>query len=493
MKCFISFIVFFLTFFKVNAQEAEDIFPEEIRYSVGATINSSSNGQVPFWLRTNKFGAIPLDGFSGTLRGTVHKDYDLQKKIDWGIGVDVMSNYGNTLNLQVIEAFLKVKKGAFQIKAGRSKDFIGLADPFLSSGSFSISGNALGIPKIEISLPQYTYLPFTKGNVAVKGNFSFGFIGEEPLSQRSNQIYYVLNSSASTNFHQKSFYLQIGKPESKLKLSGGFDHNVTWGDENNFFRDWNLSGFKTTVKAITGGVHKMSKVGNHIGSIDQKIEYDFPLVKLSGYHQFFYDVGGLAHFNNIKDGLWGVVLENKISVKNSAFKWNKFLFEVFLSKSQGGELDAKLTPSGDEDYYNNYLYLNGWKYKNENVGNNFITNNKYVRKELPILERESHSNNRLYLMHFGGDVSLHGVQIVGKISFSRNFGTYATSPIGNTTGGVREINPPPYFTPVNQTSVYLELSKNIKNGLQLGFAIAADQGDLLYNAHGASLSLKKKW
>ena len=55
------------------------------------------------------------------------------------------------------------------------------------------------------------------------------------------------------------------------------------------------------------------------------------------------------------------------------------------SKSQGGEIDAKITPSGDEDYYNNYVYKKGWTYKGENLGNPLLTSNKYARRDLPAM------------------------------------------------------------------------------------------------------------
>jgi hypothetical protein len=55
----------------------------------------------------------------------------------------------------------------------------------------------------------------------------------------------------------------------------------------------------------------LSKVGNHMGSIDQGFEYDFDKSQIIAYHQFFYEVGGLYHLNNVKDGLWGLSYKNK--------------------------------------------------------------------------------------------------------------------------------------------------------------------------------------
>jgi hypothetical protein len=465
------------------------------KYSLSSEILGTTNGEIPFWLRTNKFGAIPVSGVSATIRAQAYKIYDKEKDFDWSYGLNGQAIAGRKSKLTLVEAFITTRYKGLELRVGRSKDIIGIQDSTLSSGSFSVSGNALGIPKVELSMPEYVSLPIFDKFIAIKGKFSYGIMGTEPISKRS----YIFNNEAFTQIHQKSFYVQLGRTDSKLKLSGGFNHNVQWGDERNFFTNWGLSNLSTAFKAVTGGTHKQSKVGNHGGSIDQKIEYRLKNTTIEAYHQFFYEVGGLAHLNNIKDGLFGVVLKNhkvdvdKFSSSQSSFKWNKFLIEVFASKSQGGELDAPPSPSGDEDYYNNYLYLNGWRYKGENIGNNFITNKKYIRKELPSRPHESHGNNRIYLLHLGADVNVGNINVISMLSFSRNFGTYATSPIGNATGGVREIFPGPFFYPVSQFSGFLQLNKQLKNNLKVGVILAGDKGELLYNSFGAGVSLTKYW
>lgn len=494
MKYTIWFLLICTSISTATAQETGDVEPGKINYSVSGSAYLFSDNRVPFWMRTNKFGAVPLKGFSSIYGATASKDYNSDKeKFDWGFGLDAQLFVGKNGGPLLIEAYVKAKIKSFQIKIGRSKDVIGIMDTTLSSGSFSVSGNALGIPKVEVSVPEYVELPFTKGVIFFKGNFAYGLVGNEPIAQLS----YIKANTAFTNFHQKSLYVRIGREDSKFKVSGGFNHNVTWGDENEYFRDWNLSSFSTLLKATTGGVYKKSKIGNHVGSIDQKVEYGFGNAELGAYHQFFYEVGGLAHLNNLKDGLWGLEIRNKDALNKKiagrCFIWNKFLFEFLATKSQGGELDAKITPSGDEDYYNNYLYLNGWKYHSENLGNNFVTNKDYMRKDLPVRDYESHGNNRLYLFHFGTDISLGKTNIITKLSYSNNFGTYGTSPEGNTTGSIRTIGPPPYFSRVNQFSGYLKINRWIKNFNNIGLEFSLDNGELLYNSVGLGVSFTRKW
>ena len=65
----------------------------------------TSNGTVPFWLRSNQFGSVPLDGASLSLIGSARKDYDpgKEKLFDWGASLEGRANLGQGSNLTVIE------------------------------------------------------------------------------------------------------------------------------------------------------------------------------------------------------------------------------------------------------------------------------------------------------------------------------------------------------------------------------------------------------
>ncbi len=467
----------------------------ELHYRLDAMAIGTANDQVPFWMRTNQFGSIPEYGASGSLVAAMKRDYDYSKDklVDWGAGIEGRLNMGRTINFRFIEAYAKVRLSVFQLKAGRSRDITGIADPDLSSGNFSISGNALGIPKVEFSMPDYQAVPFTKELIAVKGSIAYGMFGEVKMNTKISQ-----EANAQAYYHQKTLYLRLGKPDWKIKLYGGLNHQVMWANERKVYgNSYELSKLESlwyvTIGKAYGNDHiPRSKIGNHMGSLDQAMSYDFPKVNVTLYHQFFYEVGGLYHLNNIKDGLWGVCFTNRNEGRQK-LGWRKFLFEFLYSKSQGGEKDAVVTPSGDEDYYNNYLYVNGWTYQEENLGNNFMTNKKYQRAELPQQPHEYIGNNRIMLLHVGGQFNYASWDVTAKLSYAANYGTYATSPEGVSTGGHREVFGPPYFSKVNQCSGYLEASRPLKKGYSIGFVLAADYGDLLYNSLGGMVRFTKKW
>ena len=139
----------------------------EIKYSAEAGTIFSTNGETPFWLRANQYGIVPNQSPIFTLRGSVSSDYkkaitkeDQYKlsKFDWGYGLNIVGNVGKENQFLIPEAYVKAKYGAFEIYAGRRKEIFGLVDSTLSSGSYIWSGNALPMPKIQISTPNFVPL-----------------------------------------------------------------------------------------------------------------------------------------------------------------------------------------------------------------------------------------------------------------------------------------------------------------------------------------------
>ena len=82
-KLYYTIILIFWSFLQVNAQNKNISYYGEVLGSF-----TSSYG-VPFWLRSNQYGNIPLDKISMSVIGSAHKDYSNAKThlIDWGASV----------------------------------------------------------------------------------------------------------------------------------------------------------------------------------------------------------------------------------------------------------------------------------------------------------------------------------------------------------------------------------------------------------------------
>ncbi|MCF0062707.1 capsule assembly Wzi family protein [Dyadobacter chenwenxiniae] len=469
-----------------------------IRLGLAAMASVTSNKQVPFWMRSNQFGSVPLDGPSLSLIGNIGHNYSLNRKnklTDWGFYVEPRLNIGRNSELILIEGYAKGRLGIFQLKAGRSREIMGLVDSTLSSGAFSVSGNSLGIPKVEISIPEFWDLPFLKGILAVKGNFAHGWLGNTEV--RNGARFSTVNSY----FHQKSAYARLGTENWPFRIYGGFNHQVFWGNEKEMNPTlFKLSVLETYKRVIFGQSYggddiglPRSKVGNHLGSIDQAIEFDAGALRIMAYHQFFFEVGGLYHLNNVKDGIFGLSIANKNFDKSTTgFRLKKILFEYVATKSQGGEADAKITPSGDEDYYNNYIYVKGWSYRGENIGNPLITSRTYSRSDLP-MANEFYINNRITAFHTATELAVSSWSVILRLNYSLNYGTYGTSPLGHSLNDIRIPSKPPYFQEEKQFSSIIEASRRMKYNTMLNVGFALDEGSLLYNSTGAWIKLSKSW
>ena len=448
-------------------------------------------GVVPFWLRSNQFGSIPLEGASLSLIGAARKDYDLSgdKLFDWGASLEARANLGNGSNLTLIEGYGKVRLGIFELRAGRSKKITGLCDTTLTSGSWAISGTCLGIPEVELSVRDYWTLPFLGQLFAFKGNFSHGWMGD--LTVRRGLGFGGDTLMLKSYLHQKSLYGRFGKPGWKIKLYGGFNHQVVWGSEQEFYLyDYTLTPTETYLYVLTGkrytnGLIQMERQGNHLGSIDLGVEYAFDRVKVLVYRQNVYEAGALGHLANIQDGLNGISIKNLHSNRNKGI-WDKLVFELLYTKNQAGEPWSPQTGSPYEPYYNHGQYITGWSYQGTGLGTPFIGTRSHIINSLPADPEEYFINNRVMALHFGCEGAVRNVGYMFKASWSKNYGTYRTTDEDQSTG---IINPGEYgvFGEQEQISTFLGINRIFTNGFLLGIVGAFDYGYLYYNSFGMFL------
>ncbi len=485
MKTKIPFILLFLITHKaLHAQQ--NLFHYDVHAIAGYTTE-----HVPFWMRANQFGSIPPAGASLGLVGNVHKDYNPVHRsvFDWGAGLEFRGDLASESDIRLIEAYAKIRISIFEIKGGRSKEIMGLCDTLLTTGPFAEAGNALGIPKVQISIPQFYTIPFLGRLFAFKGNYAHGWIGSTTV----NMLHNAPDRNLETYIHQKSLYGRFGKPEWKLKLYGGFSHQVFWGSENIYFGSAHvLSPFETYMYIVMGKPYgtsliPKSKIGNQLGSIDAGFDYQFKNVKLFVYHQFFYDIGALYHMANLRDGLSGLSLTHTTQ-KSQAFGWKKILFEFFYSKNQAGELWSPYTPSGDENYYNNDQYIKGWSYNSLGIGNPLIGTRHDIRSDLPADPRDYFINNRVIAFHGAFMGHINEWNLVVKGTFSLNYGTYGTDEVGHTLGKIRTLPRYGLFGEQKQFSAMVETGREIKERFNVKLAAAFDVGQLLYNTAGVMLT-----
>ena len=487
-------IFFLLTITNLFAQSNE--IKREIKYTAEAGTIISTNGETPFWLRANQYGIVPNQSPILTLRGSVSSDYkkaitkeDQYKlsKFDWGYGLNIVGNVGKENQFLIPEAYVKAKYGAFEIYAGRRREIFGLVDSTLSSGSYIWSGNALPMPKIQISTPNFVPLPFTKGFLSFKGNYAHGWFEN---SRADVKNFYL---------HQKNLYFRLGKPDWKFHFYGGFNHQVQWGGEllypdpkNEFSINGKVgSSFNDYINIVTGrslagigdttknGVNDaLNRSGNHLGTLDFGFDINTNTYSILLYRQSIFEDGSLAYLSNITDGLNGISVSIK-KTSDAKIRLQKIVFEYLNTSSQGGVGGSENTSSrlrGQDNYFNNGVYRNGWSYNQNSLGTAFINNVSSITNASNLF----FNNNRVEAIYLGvlGIIN-NNISSEVRISNSKNVGTYSYpfTKAKNQFSGLISLNYSPYF-----------LEKSV-----IKLSVVMDSGELYDDSFGFYLGLRKNW
>lgn len=338
-------------------------FLDSLQVQAGTSVSVASKDYLPLWLVANRFGVISDQkfDFSTHLRATnSHRLGGSGIADDGGIyinyGVDIYNN-DHLKEFLFQEAFIKARYRKLELSAGRFKQIIGEMDPELSSGSLGVSGNALPIPKISLSV-AYTNVPLTNGWVQFKGQISHGWMGEDQFMKHAY-------------LHEKNFYLRVGK--NKLKLYGGIQHYAVWGGSRDdlFSLDKSWSGFFNVLlvkEANDGSVFGSvapNRAGDHRGVLEAGAEWENDDIKINLNNQTPFDMGQGIDPRNI-DRLLSLSITNK---KPDA-RLKKIMLEFIYTKQMNDFYKQQYR----ESYYNNGIYKTGWEYNDHIIGTPLFVN-----------------------------------------------------------------------------------------------------------------------
>ncbi|WP_025763221.1 capsule assembly Wzi family protein [Dyadobacter tibetensis] len=424
-----------------------------------------SNSQTPFWLRVNQHGSVPTDGSFISASARIAKVYHPHNPrfLQWSGAVEAIGNVSQRKDFFFRDLFLAAKAGPVEISVGQRREFIGLADSLLSTGSFAMAPNYRPYPKIQISTPQFTNLIPGNDIIAFKFSYSDGLLG-------SAKVHYGnTNWVPEVYMHHKSLYLRLGRLSQKLNFYGGANHQAMWGGEQKIFS----GGLKPSLAyeyVVLGRLWALSRVGNHFGSIDLAAEWKGKSWDIFVYRQNLYDDGSLSKLSNIADGLNGIrfTRKNNSIPPSSALLLRTILLEYAYTKSQGGSIfDFKTHTFGRDNYFNHYVYDQGWSYRGHSFGSPLIGPQALNRDELKGDSTIYTMNSRVLALHCGLAGSWKKMNFSLKATFTHNEGTYND----------------PFDKPIIQSNILLQSEKKIstKGNHLLSLSIAADIGKLYPN------------
>ena len=486
-KIFSAYILSLFLFLMPFAARAQNTTSGSTELQVETFGSASTGKNTPFWIVSNKYGVVPLDADAGNayLRTGIFHNQSFQNGFNWSIGADVLATTPRYRNIYVQQLFATVQYKSLHLTIGSKENCSSLWDQALSSGDMIHSPNARPIPEINLSVPRFTAIPFTKGHMQYRGNMAVGrsFDSRYLQSFTNGNTVYVEN----VLWHHKSLHIRFLDPDGKFPLTAvaGIRHYAQWGGTStNDKLGKQPQSFKDFVRiffAKSGGEDaslsdQINVLGHHYGSYDMQLGYLNALFSIHIYRQhFFEDTSGMELYN-LPDGLYGL----QADIHNFSLV-NKVVAEFLITRHQSGPIhyilfDHEKYPGyggGSDNYYNNGEYTTGNSYFNRGIGSPLITSPEYNEKGIL-----GFHNNRVRAFHLG---------IQGYLSKQVSYRLLATA--SESWGTMHR----PFLKKKDNISCGAKISychPRLEGWLFSG-EIASDHGTTYGNNSGVSFSIKK--
>jgi len=455
MRVLISLIVIFIP---------AVVFSQSIEAYTEASAYSSFGENMPYWLISNREGRYMNAGSGLSLRAGANKAIEQDKFWDYGFGLEYDGMQGEQFQHWPHEYYARLKLWIGSLTVGARSETFGNHDSNLSSGGLLWSENARPVPKIALSTNGYTDVPLTKGYLEFQAYLAHGWLEEQRYTARPY-------------LHQKHYWLRAGG-DFPVNAEFGFFHYALWGGNSSKFGELSsdFEAFKQVFLVREGTEdtkipgEKINKLGNHLGSRNFGLSVDLQKAKIKLYWQTIFEDGSGYAWRNIGDGLYGL----RIAFKEGKTV-KKVLYEHLRTNDQSGpvhDINDTLVLGGNDNYFNNYVYLSGWTHHGMTIGNPLLTSPRLSGSAYRI------QNNVIVAHHLGitGDL-FERFPYKALFTYSRNFG----------------LNLFPDAPYQKQVSAFFEVSWPIKNlrHSQLKGQLAIDMGGHYNRGIGLMLQFRK--
>lgn len=482
-------VLFILPIFATGQSHPESLGAgfENLQKEVEVGAFLSTSAQNPFWLRNNRFGTMPLESGGIQFRARITSGKQVAKSLQqqsflnkkgftFNYAVEVVANVGRANQFLLPEVYGAVRWKKLELHAGRRKDILGIVDTTLTSGSYIWSGNALPVPKVQLSTQGYVPI-IGNGLISINTGINHGWFSDNGVVEK----YYL---------HQKWLYGKIGK--KRLQVYGGLNHQAQWGGYSEILKGITnvrypptidgylapyplysyqfvlipfLQKFKNIDQSKVPGYDGGLAIGNQLGSVDIGAIWETDDFSLLFYHQHPYDFArSISRLNNLEDGNNGLTFSLK---KNQVVQ--KVLLEYLSTVSQGRYRFGKENESnsGEVDNYFSHGQYRGWYYEDKILGTPFIQING--------VDGYQRTNNRVRAFSLAAQGVFKNINYVGRYTYARSLGTYGS------------------LVNLKQSYILLDLAKVINTTHQLSLKLAADIGQIENtNGFGTWISYRVK-
>lgn len=331
----------------------------EVRIGVNALV--SATDELPFWLTANQSGRYTGNRSLSSVFTLQAFNHPPSKIFNLYYGIEGQVEVGESVTTGLIQAYGGINLGLFNLRAGMKEEFLGIGDSTLSVGNLVYGNNARPIPKIVLETPGWVRAPILGNVFSFKAYIAHGWFERERYQ-------------SAAMLHQKYVYVRTTALKGKLNLISGIHHNAQWGGSNSDQETKQPTALKDFARIFFGqpggndaaNTDQQNALGNHLGSFDFNLSYDFGSFTVSNYWQFLWeDKSGLTPFN-WRDGLIGL----SVKANDSNGFITGFNAEIVRTSHQ----DAFKNDDGVEfiepdNFLNNSVYRSGWTYQERVIGN----------------------------------------------------------------------------------------------------------------------------
>lgn len=158
----------------VSGQAQEEIAQDATSYRAELFGSLATGDNTPFWMTSNRYGIVPLEGNNTYLKAGVFHQQHFGKGFRWGAGLDLVGVTPRDKHAYIHQLYAEIGYKCIEVSLGSKERYHSLVDPFLSSGDMIYSNNARPIPEMNISIPRFTTVPLTKRLVTVQRKLQCG-------------------------------------------------------------------------------------------------------------------------------------------------------------------------------------------------------------------------------------------------------------------------------------------------------------------------------
>jgi len=385
---------------------------DTIKYSLNMRSSLGFGDYSPFLSTANQYDRHSIYPNNLSLWGTLHKPLTHSKSFDYGFGTELDANI-STAEKRFFpgELYAEGKVWLMIFTAGMKRERYGNNDPLLSSGGMIWSRNSRPFPRLSIESDGWLKVPYTFGFLEVNGGLTHGWFTDSTVT-------------TNTLLHYKYAGVRIGG-RLPVRINYTLHHVAQWGGTSPRYgtSPGTFGNFKRVFFGQSGDENadedeRINTLGNHIVSKNYGLEFTIKNVELDLYWQNIFEDKPITRIGkavNLEDGLWG------ISLKMPKFEpLSRIVVEYLSTTDMSGpwhDLDGVIY-GGQDAYYNNGFYTNGWTFYGMTIGNPWLTSPRYNEGG-----EEEIRNNRLRLYYAAGMGKIDKISYKTTIAYSKNYGS----------------------------------------------------------------------